>query len=329
MMDNDREGCCVATTIAKMMAMMNSYRPGGKVIVATDAEVSKFYHAVGGAGDNGLYIPDALSYLTAKGIVIEGKTHKIDGFAVLDAADNSIVDAACHWFGGIHIGVNLTQQQYENAEDTDVWDIDGTDVVGGHSIPITRRNTGELTIATWARQPRITRRLLNSNEWCDEAYVVFGPDWFAGGKDLNGVNVEALKAALEAMRTGGVPIIPDDPNPPVPVPPVPVPPVGPGQWQGEGVMQLLGTALKMELTGTFAPPSSLPTSFDWFAVMGDALALFAAVRAKDWSVMAAALAKLLVDMGVSLSKDERQYMLIAISDAVELHTLTAGRPPRK
>ena len=56
-------------------------------------------------------------------------------------------------------------------------------------------------------------------------------------------------------------------------------------------MQLLGTALKMQLTGTFAPPAQLPTSFDWFAVMADALALFAAIRARDWVAVATARSK--------------------------------------
>ena len=193
MMDNDREGCCVATTVAKQAGVQNAYRPGGSVVVATDNEVSKFYHAVGGPGDNGLYIPDALDWMVKKGMTIGGKLHKIDGFASFDPTNNALVDAVCHWFGGFHIGVNLSYEQYTNAEDSDVWDIDGSGVVGGHSVPVTRRTADGFTIATWAKQPRITRRLLNSREWCDEAYVIFGPDWFNSGRDLNGVDVAASR----------------------------------------------------------------------------------------------------------------------------------------
>ncbi len=327
MMDNDREGCCVATTVAKMAGVHNAYRPGGKVVVATDTEVSKWYHAVGGPGDNGLYIPDALNYAMTKGITIEGKLHKIDGWAVVDARDNALVDAACHWFGGMHLGVNLSARQYQHAEDSDLWDIDGTSIVGGHSIPVTKRGTNEFQIATWARQPRITRRLLNDRNWCDEAYVIFGPDWFNSGVDLNGVNVAALKAALDAIKHGGTPVIPDEPTPP-PVPPLPPsPPVGPGAWKGHGVMQLLGTALQMELEGTFAPPAKLPDAFDWFAVMADALALFAAIRSKNWSAVGDALERLLRDMGMSLVANERAALLTAIEDALKYHALDRLKGP--
>ena len=139
MMDNDREGCCVVTALCKLLGIANAYRPGGSVLVATDAEVSKIYHQIGGPGDNGLYSPDALDWLRDKGFMIGGKLHKILGYAAVDPTDGEMLNAAHHWFHGLYYGVALSRQQYTHASDTDTWDIDGSPVVGGHAIPFTRR----------------------------------------------------------------------------------------------------------------------------------------------------------------------------------------------
>lgn len=309
MMDNDREGCCVATALAKLLGVFNAYRPGGKVIVATDNEVSKFYHAVGGPGDNGLYMPDAFDYAMKTGFKIGGVVHKIAGYAALDNSDNELVDAAFHWFGGIDIGVNLTRDQYVNAEDTDTWDLDGTPVVGGHAIPLTKRGADLFRLATWARQPQVTRRCLNSRGWCDEAYVVFAPDWFNdAGIDVNNVNVDALRAALAAMQAGGTPDIPPDPNPPTPpIPPVPPVPGG-GSLMANGTLDFFGQKLPLALIGKIDPTAGAQSINTW-AVLGDLLAIAADFKAKNWAALAVDVQKLLADLGITMSQDEQNALV--------------------
>lgn len=315
MLDNDREGCCVATALAKVIGMMNAYRPGGKVVVATDAEVSRWYHAVGGPGDNGLYMPDAFNYAMTKGFTVAGQLHKIDGFCVIDNGDNALLDAAFHWFGGVQLGVNLTSRQYQNAEDTDTWEADGTPVVGGHAVPLTKRAADKFTLATWARQPSVTRACVNNRRWCDECYVVMGPDWFdSHGIDTNKVNVEALRAAFAAVKAGGTPDIPDDPNPPAPPdpnPPGPNPPVPvPGDWTWEHTWTLntfLGQVL-VHLGVKLGAEQAAGRGVNWWSLLTDVAALARAIWAKDWTAAATAALAVLADLGLKLGADSREAL---------------------
>lgn len=313
MMGNDREGCCVATTLAKELGIDTAYGSPGTPVVATDAEVSRLYHQIGGPADNGLYIPDALKWMATKGMTVGGAVHKIDGFAALDPSDDAMVDACCHWFGGLHLGVNLSVKQYQNAGDGDVWDIDGTRVIGGHSVPVTARTPDLLRIATWARQPSITRRLLRSRQWCDECYVTLGTDWWkAGGLDVNGVNVDALRAALAAVKAGGTPDIPADPNPPTPVPPTPD-----QTLTLTGAMSFFGISMPIELSGVLPKHLTAPRQgIAWWQVMTDVAAIVSAWAARDYAALASAVAKLLADLGVVLTPGERGRLNYALSSAL-------------
>lgn len=317
MMDNDAEGCCVITALAKLIGMENAYRPGGSVVVATDREVSRAYHDVGGPGDNGLYSPDALDWLRDKGMVFGGKLHKIEGYAAFDPTDPALTDAAFHWFGGLYFGVNLTSRQYNHAEDTDTWDIDGTGVVGGHAIPFSMRFPDKCQLATWARQPVATRRLMQSRNWADEAFVVLGPDWFnAAGIDTNNVNVSALRDALAAVKAGGTPSIPTDPNPPPNPPPGPV---GPGNIHLTGTVQLFSEMLPCVLDGTLDPAilaAAFPASVSTWVIVIDVLNLVTAFRAGDWAAFAVALAKLESDLGFTFSEYQRLQVARAVMGKV-------------
>jgi hypothetical protein len=327
MMGNDREGCCVATAIAKLLGIANAYRPGGSVLVATDAEVSTFYHQVGGPGDNGLYSPDALNYARDKGFRIGGQLHKIAGFASIDPTDSALLDAGFHWFGGLYYGVNLTSQQYNHAEDTDTWDDDGSGIVGGHAIPFTKRQPDGGTLATWARQPKATRRLMESQRWADEVYVVLAPEWFdAGGLDTNHVNVEALTAALQAVAAGGTPDIPPDPNPPDPNPPGPNPPAPtPHEWSH--TFAAFGKVLRIyagyEITDS---EKRLAERIAW-GIIPDLWQLVKAIEAKDWEGALRAAAKVLADLGIVLPFAKLESLTRGLQAEYDTRVLMMKGPP--
>jgi hypothetical protein len=323
MMNNDAEGCCVITDLAKRFGIFNAYRPGGKILVATDKEVSAFYHAVGGPGDNGLVMVEAWDFCIKHGMKIGGTPHFMEGYASVDVTDDALVDAATHWFGGLSLGVALTRQQYMHAEDTDTWDIDGTNVVGGHAIPMTTRDSSRCKIATWARQPHITRRLLRSRGWCDEAYVLLGPEWFNSANiDVNGVNVDALREALKAIKNGGTPDIPTDPNPPPPPPgPPPGPPPVPGELTLEGYMEVFGQKLPLHLQGKFAGAMVPSLGGNWLVIARDVWAIVTALGRRDWVALMTAVEQLLKDIGVTFSADDRHAFaaaLMASADTLEM-----------
>lgn len=330
MMDNDREGCCVATTIMKQGAVHAGNRPGGSEYVASDAETSRLYHDIGGPGDNGLVIIEALQFARDRGFKVGGQVHKIDGFASIEPTDLATMDAGAHWFGGLHVGVLLPRDWYNHAENGDVWDMTDSPVVGGHSIPFTARDANGFKLATWARQPRITRRAIASGRYVDECYAVLGHDWYNdAGIDTNAVNVEALKQALEAIRNGGTPDIPDDPNPPVPPPPPPPVPGG-GNITLDGALKVLGQEFPIHLTGTLAAAlAGLSVAGpNWWLIGGDVLDVLFAARRKDWAALMIAVEKLLTDLGVTWTAAEKMELSRALVASVETECLTRSKTLR-
>jgi hypothetical protein len=329
MMDNDAEGCCVATALAKWFGIATGYAPGSSIVVATDQEVSRWYHAVGGPADNGLVMTEAFSFAVKNGFTIGGATHKLAGFASVDPTDDTLVDAACHWFGGLQVGCALTMTQYQHSEDTDTWDYDGSGVVGGHAIPVTMRNPTQFKIATWARQPSLTRSCFKNRSWNDETYVLLGPDWENQlGVDVNGVNVEALTAALAAIAAGGTPDIPPDPGP---VPPGPGPgpgPVGPGSISLSGFMDVFGKQFPITLTGLLTQAAAGGQSVNWILVFGDAFAIISAVMAKNWPAVMAAVEKLIADLGMTLTRAEMDALSQDVAAWADTLPLALPRPLR-
>jgi hypothetical protein len=327
MMGNDREGCCVATALAKLLGIFNAYRPGGTLIVATDAEVSTFYHQVGGPGDNGLYSPDALNFARDRGFKIGGVLHKIAGFAAIDPTDSALLDAGFHWFGGLYYGVNLSSQQYNHAEDSDTWDTDNSGIVGGHAIPFTKRQPDGGTLATWARQPKATRRLMESTRWADEVYVVLAPEWFdATGMDTNHVNVDALTQALAAVAAGGTPDIPTDPNPPDPNPPGPNPP-GPMPHEWSHTFSAFGKSLRIYAGYEITDAQMMRGQSISWGILPDLWALVKAIETKDWQAALTAAAKVLADLGIVLPFAKLEALARGLQAEYETRPMLQQGPP--
>lgn len=295
---NDQEGDCVAVDLAKRVGMINANRPGGSVLVPTTAECLKFYHDVGGPGDNGLYMPDAFDWWRDKGIKIGSAIHKIEGYASFDVTNRALFDAACHWFQGVDLGVALTREQYMHADDSDTWDADGSDVIGGHAVPLTVRGPQTCKIATWAREPSITRNLLHSRGWADEAYVVISRESISnGGNDTNNVNWEALTAAMEAVKSGGTPDIPDDPNPPVP----PVP--GDWSWHWEHTWNLFFTDVSAMAGIKIGKQPTKGTALDWSAMLKAVFGLIQCAWSKDYAGAVSYVLEILALLGLRLAPD--------------------------
>lgn len=303
MMNNDREGCCSETAFAKWFGMIASYRPGGKTLVATAAEVSKFYHEVTGPGDNGTYMIDMFEYAMRTGFQIGGTRHKIAGYAVIDVRDTELLNAAMHWFEGVQLGVNLTQKQYSNFSTGSLWTYDGSRIVGGHSVPLTMRGPDKFRLATWAQQPDVSRACVQNPNWAEEAYVCISQDMVdAEGHGANNIDWATFTKAMDQIRAGEVPDIGDDPTPPVP--PVPT---GPGTFAGNGSLDFLGTMMPLTVAGTITQsiaPATMSTVNVW-AVLADLAAIYAATRAKDWTAVAKAVAQLIADLGLSMTDDEQ------------------------
>ncbi len=320
MMGNDAQGDCVAVTIAKKVGLDTANVPGGKEVVATTEEVLRFYHEVGGPADNGLYIPEALDYAMTKGIQIGAKRHQIEGYVSVDHTDPQLFRAACYYFGGAHLGVNLTNDWYQHAESTDVWVPNSSPIVGGHSVPVTGYTADKLKIATWARQPQMSVAALTDRRFVDECYAVLGKDWSnAAGIDTNGFNVSALREALNTIRNGGVPVIPPDPNPPTPPAP-PVPDNGGTLLDTTGTLTLHGQTFAVSVVMSLVNNSPAPAQVNLWSLLTDITALNSAVMYRDWAGAAAALVRILGDLGITMTAAQVEAVVKRLStSAIVFH----------
>jgi len=153
-----------------------------------------------------------------------------------------------------------------------------------------------------------------------------GKDWYnADGLDAHGLNVKALKEALEAIRAGGTPDIPDDPNPPPPPPPPPPPVPGNGSTlDAKGVLHFFDQKLPIELMGIITNPTNSVSAPNWLAVIMDVAAILSALRARDWVAVVAAVEKLLKDIGGTFSADDRHNLAAALMASADTMPLTNG-----
>ena len=312
MMNNNREGCCVATTLMKRIGMIHSNRPGGAPIVATDAETSRLYHEIGGPGDNGLVMVDAYEYMMRTGAQVGRQRYKIDGYASVDVRDRATLDAAFHWFGGLDLGVNLLESQYANFRTGTLWDCKPGRVVGGHAIPLTTRNAVQFDLATWAEQPSVLRSCVEGGRWADECYCVISRDMFdASGADANHVHWDQLSAAMDAIKSGQTPVIPADPNPPTPTPP------DEWVWNLERNWHLLGYTLHAHLGLRHDEAMMRAGAVDWWALASALYDCYSAFRAKDWAALAAAAMRVLILLGIDAPTERAREIGAGIGRALE------------
>ena len=68
---------------------------------------------------------------------------------------------------------------------------------GGHCVCAVAFDSKTITVVTWGQLKKMTWQFWN--EYCDEAYAVLSNDWFNGGKDPSGFDVNALNADLKLL----------------------------------------------------------------------------------------------------------------------------------
>ena len=199
------------------------------------------YNPVTGANDNGANLQDVLGVWQKTGI--PGTNDKILLFAEISNLSNLTLLQQCLWiFGTVYIGFDVPQSAMNQFSAGQPWTVvpTGTNIVGGHAIPIQNydtTNANPIGAITWAAFQRMSTGFFQT--YCagmqdGEAWVVISPDWLtstgytiaaAGGLDLYGLGQDFT--ALTG-QPNPFPVPPAPPVPPVPPtpPPVPPPPVG-------------------------------------------------------------------------------------------------------
>lgn len=213
---NDRFGICVIAGKLHNLGLWSG-ADNAPVVMATDEEAYQQYQAICGIGDRGCVITQVLDVMRAKGLTAGGTSHRIDGYVTVDHRNKTQTMAAQYFFGASSIGINLPDAWTRVA----VWDVTNSRIVGGHDVsPIDYDESG-VYVSSWGRIYRMTWPAFTSTRYVEEYYAMLAPLWY-GADNLApcGLDVTALKRALELIGGGSIPPIPE---PPGPIPPTPVP----------------------------------------------------------------------------------------------------------
>lgn len=209
---NDQQGCCVVSSGFKAVGVWSGNDAEGSPIVGTDQQVLREYHRIGGPGDNGLVIAEALTDLMVRGWDIGNARRKIDGFGDLDTTDIKACKVIAMLFGGFNIGFNVPAQWMgSNTYEGAVWDTPTNwSMVGGHDMLMVGWNETGFRFATWGIEVVMTYAAFRNLRIVDEAYGKLGPDWYGrDGRAPNGLDVDSLKHDMDLFKSGITPPLPE------------------------------------------------------------------------------------------------------------------------
>lgn len=170
----------------------------------------------GSDADRGMDIQTLLEYLHKTGTP-DGV--KVVCFGKVPVTDPDAVDAALAIFGGLWMGMNVTQANEAQFSRGQSWEyVPGSPNVGGHSVLAGGYNPG-VRFVTWATETESTDRFVTAQ--VDELWVVVWPEHLNTKAFMEGVDQRKLADTYTALTGRPFPV---QPTPPVPVPPDPVPP---------------------------------------------------------------------------------------------------------
>jgi len=195
---NDRLGDCVVAAEAKHERSWTQNATGTACIV-TDAQILDVYEK--GAGynpndpstDQGWDLLSALAYWQKNGIA----GHKIGAYVAINPKHHMMVRAASYLFGGIYIALALPS----TAQDETVWSATSAPLYswGGHCVTQQAVLADRPVCRTWGYAQPMTWAFWD--KYCVEAYAIISPDYLNGGKTIAGLDIAALNADLQVVRS--------------------------------------------------------------------------------------------------------------------------------
>lgn len=217
---NDRFGDCGPVSVANARKLTTTYlgrdeqSPGlNDVFTLYRASGNPNFNPQTGADDNGVIMADMLSAILKDGI---GGIRGV-AYAAVDVSSLDEVRAAIDIFGFLLLGVDLqaAQQSQTNAH---LWDYRPSGEWGGHAVlagTYTSAARGaDISVITWAEVVGTTDAFWQHQ--VEEAYVLIWPEHFGSTAFREGVDLNALAAAFQALTGRQLPV-PTKPVPPVPM----------------------------------------------------------------------------------------------------------------
>lgn len=200
MMLNDSLGCCTIAGIGHAIQVFTAN--SGTESTVPDARILSYYESWDGyvdgdpSTDNGGVELDVLNAWKTDGFV----GHKLLAFADPAVANLTEVEQAIALFGGLYIGLSVTDQVMANDNDPTIpWDVTPQDSVdGGHCVYVTGYDAIYIYFISWGQIYKMTRKYWAT--YVDEAHALISPDFIAAnGLDPAGFNLTQLQADLAAI----------------------------------------------------------------------------------------------------------------------------------
>lgn len=204
MLGNDQVGDCVLAGAAHETMLWN--KAAGLTIPFNDQCVLADYSAITGYdpndpnSDRGTDMQQAAKFRQTTGLQDQlGNRHKIAAYLAIEPGDVQHMLAAAYVFQAIAVGVEFPDAAMDQFGSNEVWQLkDGAQVEGGHYIPLVARMDGFFWCVTWGKLQPMEDDWLN--KYNDETLVYLSEEMLAGGKTIDGFDLDQLKADLEALR---------------------------------------------------------------------------------------------------------------------------------
>lgn len=204
MLGNDYVGDCAIA--GPMHATMLWNAAAGHQVSFTTAQALKTYSAITGYDprdpntDQGTNMRDALKYRQKYGLVdANGVTHKIGAYISIDPKNTTQLLQALYLGEAVEIGFEVPESAMTQFDQGKPWTVShGSQIVGGHDIPIVGRPNAEgLQAVTWGQLQNLSFGFYKT--YNDEAWVCISEDMLNNGKSLEGFDLQQLQDDLSKL----------------------------------------------------------------------------------------------------------------------------------
>jgi len=206
MLGNDRYGDCVFAGADHETMLWNKLAL--TPVSFTDQNALSDYGAVTGFdpitgnNDNGTVVREALDYRRSTGLIdANGKRHRIDAYAQIDAQDWEMLHRCIWSFGAVGIGFNFPDSAWDQFDNNQLWDVvSGARIEGGHYVPMvgSMNPASEVTFVTWSKRARMSKAFYE--KYNDEAWVPLSKEFLrAGGYNYRHIDWNTLQSWLTSL----------------------------------------------------------------------------------------------------------------------------------
>jgi hypothetical protein len=210
MLLNDRIGDCTIAAAGHVAEQWRVYA-AREWPTMTNAEAEAAYADITGytpgepSTDQGAVCQDVLRYWRKHGIMAASRNGKLTGYPALAVSNMDHIKHAVATFGSVYAGIKLPESAEVAYNVTPVGKVPvwnyraGSDVMGGHSVPLVGYDESYLYAVSWGELVKVTRSFWD--RYAEEAFVPVSREWCdATGVDPAGVKWDALQAGMEALQ---------------------------------------------------------------------------------------------------------------------------------